>query len=336
MMLSRVADHLYWLARFAERAENTARLISVATHLQLDLPRVVRPGWQPLLAITGNETLFQRYYHRDLSEASVVKFLIADQRNPGSILQSLQWARENSRTIRDFIPREAWEQINELHRTATAEVYMGLSQNHRYDYLKRLILGVQALTGLLAGTMNHDAGYRFLKIGRNLERADMTSRILDVLTVELTKTIPDNEHRTYPSIIRMSVLNSLGGYQMYRRQMQQVLEWEPVLNFLFKNREFPRSFLHCLGEIRSSIMPLLNHQRPLQRLVELEQRLAAFQPELCNQAQLHQFIDELQLGLGVLHQAIGEEYFNAPPPSESEPESKLRRSPLNSKPTAQR
>ena len=109
-MLSRVAENLYWMARYLERAENTARLITVNANLLLDLPKTVQPGWEPLIEITGSAEIFHANYQQP-DERSVVKFLIADTVNPGSILSSLVAARENVRTVRDFMPRETWEQV---------------------------------------------------------------------------------------------------------------------------------------------------------------------------------------------------------------------------------
>jgi uncharacterized alpha-E superfamily protein len=306
-VLSRVAEHIYWLARYVERAEDTARLINVASQLQLDLPKSVRPGWGPIVAITGSGAAFQQHY-RDLTETAVVAFLIEDRRNPSSILQSLHWARENARTVRDFLPREGWEQLNDLHRMAQGEIYLGLSARGRFDFLKRIILGAQAFTGLLSGTMNHDEGYGFLRIGRHLERADMTTRIIDVLTADLLPAQTDLG--PFHNIQRMSVLNALGAYQMYRRQMQQPVGWTPVLNFLLKNRQLPRAFLHCLGETAGALEALLHHQQALAVARRIEAELLALDPHHIGPAELHALIDQLQRGLGELHQAIGETYFN--------------------------
>lgn len=313
-MLSRVASNIYWMARYAERAENTARLINVATQLQLDLPRNLRPGWAPLLAITGGEDLF-REQCLEPDEKTVVRFLIGDHRNPSSIIQSLKWARENARTVREFVPRDGWEQINELFRIASAEIYLGISSRGRYDYLRRIIRGVQAITGLLAGTMSHDEGYSFLKIGRNLERADMTTRIIDVLTADLLRR--ENDLEGYQGILWMSVLDSLSGTQMYRRQMQQAIGWVPVLTFLFKDRIFPRSFMHCTNEAAQSLGDLLNHQDPLAVAERLQEQVRELDPAQLGAEDLRRLIDDLQLRLGLLNSQIAVTYFNEPLTQES-------------------
>ncbi|HEY5720298.1 MAG TPA: alpha-E domain-containing protein, partial [Gammaproteobacteria bacterium] len=246
-MLSRVAENLYWMARYIERAENTARLVGVNANLLLDLPRGIAPGWEPLIEITGSAGLFRERY-AEPSERNVVRFLIADMDNPGAILASLRAARENCRTIRDIVPREVWELLNELYLYARDEVNVGLTKKGRHAYLKQVILSVQTLTGLLVGTMNHDAGYQFMRIGRNLERADMTTRIIDVRSASLLDDAPV-ELRPFENIQWVSVLKSLTGYQMYRRSMQASVRQGDVRRFLFQHGEFPRSVLHTLGAV---------------------------------------------------------------------------------------
>ena len=120
-MLARVAENIYWLARYLERAENTARLINVNANLLLDLPREYGLGWLPLIDITGSRELFDKRERR-VEERDIVQFLIADLENPGSILASISSARENARTLRDILPNEAWEHLNEFFMEFTAEL----------------------------------------------------------------------------------------------------------------------------------------------------------------------------------------------------------------------
>jgi len=306
-MLSRAAESLYWMARYLERAENTARLINVNTNLLLDLPRTVQPGWAPLVELIGGNELFYRDY-TDVDERSVVKFLIGDTNNPGSILSALQMARENARTVRDFVPREAWEHVNELHMYAKGHLVSGLGQRRRFEYLREIINGVQHITGLLAGTMLHDHGYDFLRMGRNLERSDMSVRIIDVRTANL---LPDatEELTPFENIQWMSVLRSLSGYQMYRRAMQVRVRRREVLQFLFHNEQFPRAVRHALGEVESCLGNLPRNKKALARLNTLKKHLASGRPEDLDQQALHQFIDDLELELIGLHDAISATYF---------------------------
>lgn len=306
-MLSRVAENIYWMARYIERAENTARLITVNTNLLLDLPKDVRPGWEPLIHITGSDELYHTLYE-GADERSVIRFLIGDLNNPSSILSSVGLARENARTIRDIIPREAWEQVNQLHLAVKGQLQAGLSERRRYDYLKTVILGAQQITGLLAGTMIHDAGYDFLRMGRNLERADMTTRIIDVRSADLLShhggELPPFEHVQW-----MSVLKSLTAYQMYRRHTQVAVRRGQVLQFLLQNRQFPRACYHCLGEVESCLHNLPRSDLLLRAVARLQRVVSEADIHLLDQERLHGFIDDLQLGLAELHGQIATTYF---------------------------
>ena len=134
-MLARVAENIYWLARYLERAENTARLISVNANLLLDLPVGYRLGWLPLIDITGSRELFDRSEQRS-EERDIVQFLIAELDNPGSIRASLRFARENARTLRDVLPNEAWENLNEFFMEFTEELPAALNRRTRFKFLQ--------------------------------------------------------------------------------------------------------------------------------------------------------------------------------------------------------
>lgn len=306
-MLSRVANNIYWLARYIERAENTARLINVNTHLLLDLPRRVRLGWEPIIQITGDEPAFFAHF-QEADERSVIRYMVSSLHNPNSLLGTLASARENARTSRDFIPREAWEQVNGLYLWIKHENQRALAHRSRYEFLNDVILGAQTITGLLAGTMAQDAGYDFLRIGRNLERADMTTRIIDVRSATL---LPDLDEVLTPfeNIQWMSVLKSLSAYQMYRRVMRIRVGRPDVLRFLFRERTFPRSFYHAICEAEASLMRLPRNERPLHALQRLKRKVLRARPETMSQESLHEFIDELQLGLIDLSDHVGATYF---------------------------
>lgn len=318
-MLSRVAERIYWMARYVERVENTARLINVNTHLLLDMPRRATPGWEPLIEITGSEGLFHALYP-EVTERTVVRFLIAEPRNPGSILSSLAQARENARTIRDSIPREAWEQVNGLYLAVKGGVPAGLSQRRRHDCLREIIMGVQQITGLLAGTMTHDHGYDFLRMGRNLERADMSTRIVDVRSADLLPS-DTGELAPFETIQWMSVLKSMTAYQMYRREVQGPVRRRAVLEFLFRSVQFPRAFYHCLGEVESCLQHLPRNDAPLRTLAHLQRTVSEAPLAELEQRDLHLFIDSLQVGLAEFDRQVRLTYFVVGEPAAAAPES---------------
>ncbi|MCG6938690.1 MAG: alpha-E domain-containing protein [Gammaproteobacteria bacterium] len=308
-MLSRVAENIYWMARYIERAENTARLIMVNTNLLLDLPKAGQLGWQPIIEILGCEAHYLES-NQDYDERTVLKYLISDTSSANSIYHSLQLARENARTIRDIIPREAWERINGLYNTAKATVQSGYGRKGRFDYMQNIILGAQTITGLLAGTMLHDMGYDFLKMGRNLERADMTTRIIDVRSADL---LPEHEMMTpFENIQWMSVLKSLSGYQMYRRTMQERVNRPFVLKFLLKEKKFPRAFFHALLEVKDCLKHLPRNEEAIELLNDVGKKVLRADQAILQQEELHRFIDELQLGLADIHKVISKTYFRHP------------------------
>lgn len=306
-MLSRVAERIYWMARYTERAEDLARLIGVNSDLQLDLPSDVRFGWKPLVAITGSEDLFLELYDHD-DERSVVRFLVADERNPSSILSALSQARENVRTIRDIMPRAAWEQVNNLFLSTKNDLQAGLSRRRRHGFLRSIVLGSQQMTGLLAGTMSYGSAYEFIHLGRNLERADMTTRIIDVRSATL---LPDiSEHLSpFDNIQWMSVLKSLTAYQMYRQHVRVRVQRPDVLRFLFKDHQFPRSVYHCLAEVKGSLEDIPRSDTPLRTVTHLQRLVSEANPSQLSQSELHAYIDDLQLALGEVHQLITATYF---------------------------
>ena len=306
-MLSRVAENLYWMSRYVERAENTARLISVNSNLLLDLPGGIAPGWAPLVDIMGVRGDFDSRF-KETDERRVLMFLIADLNNAGSILSSLHYARENCRTVRDIMPREIWEELTELYLYARENINTGLTKRGRFAFLKRIIYGSELFIGMLASVQSRDEAYDFIRIGRNLERADMTTRIIDVRSDDL---LPDDvsDLRPFDTIQRVSVLRSRSAYQMYRRHMQTRVRRDAVLRFLFKDKQFPRAVRHCLNMIEGCLEELKNNEQPLKRVRTLVRKVERRNVETLDQAALHGYIDDLQLNITSLHSTLAETYF---------------------------
>ncbi|MCB1792703.1 MAG: alpha-E domain-containing protein [Gammaproteobacteria bacterium] len=313
-MLSRVAENIYWLARYVERAENTARLVRVNSHLVLDTPSGIAPGWEPLVEITGLSAAFHAV-DRETNERNVVRFLIGDANNSGSILSSLIAARENCRTVRDVLPRSSWEKLNELYLFAKENVQSGLTKSGRDRFLDEIISGSQRINGLLGSVMYRDEAWDFARIGRNLERADMTTRIIDVRSTDL---FPDDllESRSLDTLQWISVLRSMSGYQTYRRNVAIRVSRGDVLEFLFHNPLFPRSFLHCIQAVGESIAHIDEKSPAERKITALKRLLKQVDVADMSQASLHEFIDELQLGIMALHEVLASTYF--PPAPELE------------------
>lgn len=309
-MLSRVANSVYWIARYLERAENTARIVNVNTNLVLDTPKGISPGWEPLVMITGSKALFDQQYP-DASERNVIRFLLTDPGNGVSVLFALASARENARTVRDVLPREVWEELNNLYLYARDNVQLGLSKRGRYEYVMKVIRGVQQLTGMLTGTMSNNMPYDFMVMGRNLERADMTLRIIDVRSASLLPNAA--ELRPFENIQWMSVLKSLSGYQMYLQYMGVRVHREAVLQFLLQDRDFPRAVHHCVLRVGTALRNLPRYKSVLPVVEKMKDAIARADVSGLDQEGLHAFIDVQEAGLAEVGQAIADVYFNPQP-----------------------
>jgi len=265
-------------------------------------------GWHSLVQITGGEREFGQRYS-DSSERNIIKFLLADRQYAGSLLNSLSYARENARTIRGILPREAWEKLNEMYLSTSEELPTALSRRNRYEFLADVIGSVQQLTGLLAGTMTHNLGYHFVRIGRNLERADMTTRILDTMTVDTFLDDPDQQITAYDYVLWMNVLKSLSAYQSYRHEVQTTVSRKRVLGFVLRSKDFPRAICHSLGEIQNSSQNLPRNQKVIRSLNKLVNMVESTEVSALNSKQLHQFMDSLQLNIANIHHLFSETYF---------------------------
>lgn len=312
-MLSRVAEAIYWFGRYLERAENTARLIRVNSHLMLDTPKGISLGWEPLITITGLGNDFDKYY-QEPSERNIVKFLIGDLNNPSSILSSLDIARENCRTMRDVIPRTAWKNLNKFYIFAKEGMSASLTKKGRDGYLEGIISRSQQLNGLLGSVLYQDEAWIFLRIGRNIERAEMTTRILDVRSSDL---LTDEEELFEPGSLQgvqwISILKSLSAYSIYRRIVQVQVNRSAALDFLFHNTQFPRAIAHCVNSVEESLGMLPNNAYPLKSLRVLNNKLNAKKMDRLQQEALHKFIDEIQFSIRRFHNALEKQYFLPPP-----------------------
>lgn len=310
-MLARVVESVYWLSRYLERAENTARIIGVNTNLLLDLPGGIAPGWLPLVDISGNRAEFDAVSKAKSTpgaERDVVHFLIADKANPGSICSSLHFARENARTLREILPSEAWELLNEFFSEFTRDLATGINKRTRLDFLDRIVVSLQTLAGMLDGTMNRNDAYTFGSLGRNLERADMTSRIVDVRSAQLLPA-ETPELRPFESVQWMSVLKSLSGYQMYRLRMRTRVRRTDVLQFLLRDDQFPRSCQFCLMQLERSLGNLPRNEAVLEALAGAARFVARASFDTLDQPGLHELIDNIQLHINNVHNMIAEIYF---------------------------
>lgn len=303
-MLSRVADGIYWMARYLERAENSARLINVSMLAGLDWPGAAY-DWAPLLEVTGARELFGE---RERNGREVVNFLLNDPNNPSSVLSALKQARENVRTLREILPRESWESINAVHQAASRET---TSAQRRHSNLREVISGLQAMAGLFLEAMNDDAGYASLQLGRNLERADFTIRML-LIGAEQTEedAARDGDDSAASNVPDwLGVLNALMAYQMYRRSIRGAVSQAGVALFLLHSPVFPRALSYCAAKLEAALGRFPNAQAPAAAARDFRAAIGGATPATMNLEQLRAFLHERQADLDMLHRCIEDAYF---------------------------
>ncbi len=305
-LLSRVAEDLYWAARYLERAEDTARIVREYSHLIVDLPTSVLSAWEPLLAVMGIEPDGSD----DRDEAAVIEMLVASADNASSIVECVRRARDNLRSCREVIPTDAWFVVNELHLYVTANYRDGLARRSRTRFLDRVIAEHQRLVGILAGSMNRDDAYSMMRLGRHVERADMTTRVLDVRAGALMTARPGQD-RSYDDIQWTSVLRSLSALQMFHRSQRQAVSGAATVAFALHETAFPRSVAYCLRAAREGIGSLPNSDRVVDACEAAIEALRAFDPHAASVEALHRMADALQEHIGELHGALTMTYFRA-------------------------
>ena len=314
--LSSTAYRTYWLGRYLERAGSTARLVSVNANLLIDLPVRLPLGWLPLVDILSQEDEFSVLFGDaadnttaalDDHEKSVVRFLLSDQRNGGSLLNSLAYARENARTLRGTLPRAAYEHINEAYLFAKDVLQEPLSRTRRNNGLKHIIERLDQINGFLSSTMLHNASWNFFRLGNFLERADMTTRIIDLRTANLVENESDLE--PFEVIQWRSVLNSLDSMQSYTVSMQNPVNQEDVLEFLLKNDDLPRSLQRCLNTIRNCLRALPKNDETLELVNKMRRQLQRAHVRKLKGERLHRYVDARQKQLLNVHQKITSQYF---------------------------
>ena len=302
-MLSRVAENIYWMARHLERAENTARLVSVHSETRLDHPDQVGFYWEPALRITGTLADFEaRGFSRN--ERDATNFLVADPGNASSVLGSLSHARENIRTLREVLPRESWEAINGLHQHALRP---GAAAPQRRDaHLRGIVGGCQAMAGLFLGAMNEDAGYAFLRLGRAVERADFAIRVLLDALAEIEGGTPDAQSLLAADWI--AVLKSLTGYQMFRRSVQGPVKRPEVVRFLACSTVFPHALACCVQEAERA-MARLPDSGPATEITARLFAVLAVHSATGDERRLAGILTLAQSELVALNSALGDLYF---------------------------
>ena len=317
-MLSRVANSLFWLGRYAERAENYARFIDVNINLMLDLPPGMKEQWKPLVKTTGD---YEHYLskHKDFSRESAIHFLAFDRENANSIISSIQFARENARIVRENLANETWQNLNDLYHyvnnSLKRKVWLKEDASKFFQKVKQ---GVQLLYGLSYNTAPRMQGWYFSQIGQLLERADKTSRILDVKYHTL---LPSVEEVGSPLdfLHWAALLKSVSGFNAYRKCYGKI-EPASIVEYLVLDKYFPRSILYCLTTAELNLHEISGsagrsgYSNPAEKaLGNLRSQLEFADVNDVINFGLHEYMDQLQAKLNEISGAIHNQYFKIRP-----------------------
>ena len=306
-MLSRDAERIYWLARYIERTEGTARLLQAFSQTLLDLPSGPEVGWDVLLDILSAREQFENRYSV-YSERNIVKFLLADTDNGASIASAVRAARENARTSRDSLPIEVWELWNELHLFVRDNAEKSIARRSRSDFLTEVIGLCNQFNGFLGNSLSYNTTRAFRDLGRYLERADMTTRILDVGADYLEKR--GDYEDPYEPLLWMNLLTSLSAVQMFRASYRSRLTAGNVTRFLLTTDDFPRSVSFCLNHISQCIDTLPNQEKVQKVSEQLLKKLDKLRKnELSEAEEIHELMDDLQSHFISVNNQIAKTWF---------------------------
>lgn len=311
-MLSRVAESVYWLNRYVERAENVARFIDVNYNLTLGDVDTLGNQWTPLVNTSGDQEDFDERY-QEATRENVLQFLSFDEENPNSIISCVATARENARTIREVIPSVVWEQLNKFFFMVRSAAQFKQTLDQPQEFCDRVRLASHLFVGATDATMSHGEAWNFSRVGRLIERADKTSRIVDVQYFLL---LPNTRHvGSELDVVRWSaLLKSASALEMYRKQHGKIVP-ERVADFLLLDRQFPRSMHFCLMKAQESLRQISGTPVGTFRYIA-EQRMG----RLCSQMDftsindiiqlgLHEFIDSFQTQLNLVGAAVRDDFF---------------------------
>ncbi len=314
-MLSRVADNLYWMSRYIERAENIARFVDVNQAVALEPGDLQDDPWAPLIHATGDWPLFAERYGQTTRE-SVLRFLTLDPEYSNSLISCTRAARENARTVRESISTPMWEEINKLYLLVNRAARELSPSDLTYEFYSQVKLASQLFVGVTDGTLSHGEGWQFVRLGRLIERADKTSRILDVKTYGWKHTPTPGD--VQPTVVQWTaILQSVSALEMYRKVHGRI---HPtcVMDFLLLDREFPRSIRYCLRFAEESLR-IMTGSTPGTFANRAEQLLGRLRSGLDYTSiddvladGLHAYVDKLQVQLNQLGEAIRECFFATP------------------------
>jgi uncharacterized alpha-E superfamily protein len=312
-MLSRVADSIYWMSRYVERAENVARFVDVNLNQMLDSPNGDDQQWQPLVNITGDHEIFDKRYPQGPTRQNVIQFLTFDHDNPNSILSCLRGARENARSVREIISSEMWLQLNTFYLMVNSAAASGKGFESPHEFFTEVKLSSHLFNGITDATMTQGEAWHFSRLGRKLERADKTSRILDVKYFILLRSVAD-VGTPLDDVQWVAVLRSASAFEMYRKRHGRISP-KAIVEFLLLDPEFPRAIRFCLNAARDSVhaisgTPLGSYRTPIEKLLgQICSDLAYTNIDDIMNTGLHEYLDLLQTKMNQASTGIYERFL---------------------------
>lgn len=305
-LLSRVADRIYWAGRYIERAEDSSRVVRSFGDMLADLSTTDAAQWSSLRSVAGAEAGLLVVDGSD--EMDVVRFLLADPEHHNSVLKTVASCRENLRTCREVLPREAWQTVNDLALYVRDRAATSIDRRSREPFLTRVVNDSRRLDGVINSSMTRDEAFEMWRLGRYLERADMTTRVVGVRAATLL-ALPAGAVDDFAEVRWMSVLRSLSALQMYQRASHGSIQGPDVVRFLLFDHRFPRSVAGCLAEMRSSLLRLPANETVMQAMEAADRQLRDCRPAADDGFALDNALDGVQLKLSELHDAIANRYL---------------------------
>lgn len=320
-VLSRVANCLYWMSRYLERAENIARIVDVNLQLLLDFrdldDKTLAGHWIPIVQSTGDQEAFFAL-HKKATGQTVTQFLVFQTENPNSIVSSVAQARENARMVRDQITLELWEEVNRLYLFLKSQAARDTWKSSPFEFLQEIKACSLHLQGLADATIVHNEGWQFMQVGKFLERADKTTRILDVRYETLpAKGLPAAVSQT-EALEWSAILRSCSAWDAYKAIRSAEVNPHFVAEFLLLSEDFPRSVKFCVAMLDSALRAISGSPggRFNNRAEKLCGRLLAeiqFSTiEEVFDAGLHDYLDVIQQKLNAIGEALFDAYIFQP------------------------
>jgi len=311
-LLARSAEELFWLARYVERAASLARIIE--THMAYDRARDEDVSWAWLVALHSDWESFNKSYD-DASFKNVIRFYVADMANTGSVRFSIRAARENARSLSAVIPTEMWNQLNEFYNRFLIVSDADLDPIRLWRTCAQIKDGCYAQIGVAQSTLYRDEGWRFFSLGLALERADQTSRLLDVKFAQLATGTTPGDGGAVDATFWSLVLRSAAAYQAFHRLEHRGADPNRVARFLLVNPSHPRSVAYSIGQMKmqldelATVYNLSKARFVLQRITALTSLLekAEHEPELVRN--LHALNDGVQRSLIDVSNELGRQFF---------------------------